>query len=432
VLCYSCHREVPKGKHIHGPAAVWNCLACHNPEPYPSKYGFSTVDPWKIVKSTRPVEPMVFTFSTIGLFRPGSRLLISKEKAREAFADVIEYMKQNPGDKLRLEVHTDNLPPKRIKTRKGKWIGYKSNLSLSRARSRTLAGLLKESGIIAKRTIAVGMGDKLPKATNKAPEGREINNRVEVVVYPPYARVVNSRKLPVLRDRVRVIISAVYRQGPPIKRLRFVEQVPKGMQYVKGSGFFRGRQVEPKISGGNLRWELGDMESSFSEDIFYVLKKRKRSGEVPEGTKILYRARDHDFSREFDPSEPSPPRLTVMETCLKCHQDIARKKIKHGPAGAGYCNLCHDPHASRNPAWLRKPIWSLCTTCHADKGSGVHVVAGFVSGNSHPTRKRRDPARPGKRLSCTSCHEPHGGETQDLFAYEVKNRTELCSLCHRK
>lgn len=117
---------------------------------------------------------------------------------------------------------------------------------------------------------------------------------------------------------------------------------------------------------------------------------------------------------------------------MTCHIDAVSAVFKHGPVDAGYCNLCHDPHASHNPAWLRKPAWMLCTTCHAEKAGGVHVVAGFVSEFSHPTRNRRDPVRPGKRLSCVSCHAPHGAETPDMLAYGVKNRFELCNICHGK
>jgi predicted CXXCH cytochrome family protein len=129
---------------------------------------------------------------------------------------------------------------------------------------------------------------------------------------------------------------------------------------------------------------------------------------------------------------PAKPGLTVKGTCLKCHAEIAARTFKHGPADAGYCNLCHDPHASSQAAWLRKPAWDLCTTCHTDKASGVHVVAGFVAGKTHPTRFKPDPMRPGKRLTCASCHDPHGAESRDLFVYGARSSSDLCKKCHMK
>jgi predicted CXXCH cytochrome family protein len=106
--------------------------------------------------------------------------------------------------------------------------------------------------------------------------------------------------------------------------------------------------------------------------------------------------------------------------------------FKHGPIDAGYCTLCHDPHASENAAWLRRPSWDLCTTCHEEKATGRHVIAGFKSNASHPTKQKRDPARRGKRMTCVSCHAPHSAASRDLFAFGVKERFELCVFCHEK
>ncbi|MDH4162661.1 MAG: cytochrome c3 family protein [Nitrospirota bacterium] len=77
VLCYSCHREVPKARNVHGPAAVWNCLSCHNPDLYPVKYQFTSINPWTAVKTSQPVEPAVFTLAADDLFKPLSAVLVS-------------------------------------------------------------------------------------------------------------------------------------------------------------------------------------------------------------------------------------------------------------------------------------------------------------------------------------------------------------------
>ena len=426
VLCFTCHRNIPTGKNIHGPAAIWDCLACHDPDLYPAKYAFYSLDPWSVSRSLQAVKPALLTLPTATVFRPATAAFISSNRAKEAFGEVLDSIKQNPGYKVRIEVHSDNVPLKPKKTKKGKNYGFRTNAALTWARARTLLAFLKASGVASKRIIAVGMGDRLPKAPNKTQEGREHNNRIEVVLYPPDVKVINSRKLPVLKDRDQVIVGLAYSQGPSVKNLRVVERLPKGLKYIKGSGFIAGRTVEPKISRNELVWSLGNREGSFAESLIYTVKKSAGASPIPESVNIVYDYRGRDLAREFDPKAPPEHSHTVKEACLQCHAGIDSKKFKHGPVDAGYCTLCHDPHASPYWAWLRKPTWSLCTTCHTEKASGAHVVAG------HPTRNKSDPSRPGKRLSCASCHEAHSAVSHQLLAYDVKSRMELCSICHKK
>lgn len=429
VLCHTCHREVPKGAHIHGPAAVWNCLSCHNPDLYPARYAFSAVDPWKVMKTKKTVEPAVFTVSTLTFFRPASAIVTSNAAVKQAFEPIMDFVKDNPTYKIRLEVHSDPFQP--VKLKNGKINGFRTSMALTSVRARKLAAFLKDAGIPAKRIIAVGMGERMPKAPNNTEEGRDLNNRSEIVIYPPEVRVENSQKLPVLKDRERVTVALDYR-GPLIKKLRIVEKVPKNTNYVKGSGWARGRFVEPKQSGNELIWDLNSADQNFNESVSYILRKKPGAEDIPMTTKISFLAGNREQSRILDPAAPVSEALTVKQTCLKCHGSILDKPFKHGPVDAGYCTLCHDPHASPNSAWVRKPAWELCTTCHAQHGSGVHVVAGFVKGKSHPTKGKKDLARPGKRLSCASCHEPHSSQGQNLFAYNVKSRPDLCAICHRK
>lgn len=37
-ICYPCHKELTKFSHVHGPAAVWACLACHKQNSEPVSY----------------------------------------------------------------------------------------------------------------------------------------------------------------------------------------------------------------------------------------------------------------------------------------------------------------------------------------------------------------------------------------------------------
>ncbi|HWR71974.1 MAG TPA: hypothetical protein VN604_02285, partial [Nitrospirota bacterium] len=98
-ICYACHRTMAAGEHIHGPAAVWNCIGCHDPEIYPVKYQFTAEDPWKVIKTVQSVEPVVVTIPNDVLFKPGSAVIpgaaalknTTQEKTRN---DTLEKLKE--------------------------------------------------------------------------------------------------------------------------------------------------------------------------------------------------------------------------------------------------------------------------------------------------------------------------------------------------
>ncbi|MDP2277619.1 MAG: cytochrome c3 family protein [Nitrospirota bacterium] len=124
------------------------------------------------------------------------------------------------------------------------------------------------------------------------------------------------------------------------------------------------------------------------------------------------------------------------DLCFGCHKDKKKewtpKKYRHGPIVAGKCSICHNPHASDNISRLKKPTWDLCIECHEGFASGKHVVAGLAFGGSgHPTKGRPDPLRPGKELSCASCHNPHAGNSREHFVRSVISRGSLCKMCHK-
>ena len=122
--------------------------------------------------------------------------------------------------------------------------------------------------------------------------------------------------------------------------------------------------------------------------------------------------------------------------CFSCHLDKKEKwypkKYLHGPFNTGKCAICHDPHASENPFNLIKDTWDLCVSCHIDKGSGRHIVRNFSVGYYHPTRGKPDPSRPGRELSCSSCHNPHASDMSNLIRINYSSLYELCKKCHAK
>ncbi len=464
VLCFTCHRNIPSGKYVHGPAALWNCLVCHNPDLYPSKYQFTSVDPWQVTMTAQPVEPAVFTISADALFKPQSSERLStdvpavpkdkkrskqktqeleqardaelkkrKEQERGLFEGFLEYVRQNPTDKVLVEAHSDTAPPASEKGKETK--GSKTPQQLTEDRAKAVAELLKEYGITGKnRVVATGMGNTLPKSPNRDKEGKDLNNRIDLVVHPADVSIQNSQKLPVLSDRERVVVEiSLGRGAAPVRGLKVVERLPAGFQYARGTALVRGKVKDPLIKGGELTWALGDPGADFHETISFMVRKEKGvTATASPVTLLRFTEGSKEGSREFDPTKPVKSGLNVKETCDKCHGGLLTGTVKHGPADAGACSLCHDPHGSNYPAWTRKEAWRLCTTCHTEKASDVHVIAGFVFSGSHPTRRWPDPSRPGKHLSCISCHSPHSGEARAIFVYGIRSKYELCALCHKK
>jgi predicted CXXCH cytochrome family protein len=123
----------------------------------------------------------------------------------------------------------------------------------------------------------------------------------------------------------------------------------------------------------------------------------------------------------------------IGEVCLSCHKKNkelwATKRFNHEPADSGRCNKCHNSHSENSEFYLRKPAWELCTGCHKDKVDGVHIVKTF-SRVMHPTHQVKDPSRPGKDLSCTSCHNPHVSNAPSLL--QSDSVFGLCERCHKK
>ncbi len=124
------------------------------------------------------------------------------------------------------------------------------------------------------------------------------------------------------------------------------------------------------------------------------------------------------------------------KVCFNCHTEQKKtwssKKYIHGPVNIGNCAICHSPHASDNPFNLVKSSWKLCVSCHAGKGTGLHIFGGALFEDGHPTRGRPDPVRIGKEISCASCHNPHASDFPRLWAFEAQNPLELCRRCHTK
>lgn len=118
------------------------------------------------------------------------------------------------------------------------------------------------------------------------------------------------------------------------------------------------------------------------------------------------------------------------ELCKECHDNLAPQNFvnMHGPFAIEDCVACHNLHSSDFKHQLNGETNDLCKNCHtAFKAKDVtHVVA------NHPLSGKPDPSRPGNTLSCTSCHNPHGGKSPYFFVQGMINRMEICKICHKK
>lgn len=151
---------------------------------------------------------------------------------------------------------------------------------------------------------------------------------------------------------------------------------------------------------------------------------------------ICHTGKNGEYDEDQGPRSKYAAPNPIMEVCFSCHKNVKEnwfaRKSEHGPVRDGRCNRCHNPHSSQELFFLRKPIWDLCTTCHSEKATGAHVISSFVRDKSHPMKGKPDPARPGRELVCSGCHDPHGSEGIFLLRSKGKTALSVCNRCHQK
>jgi outer membrane protein OmpA-like peptidoglycan-associated protein len=141
------------------------------PEPEPEK----EPEPEPEVKEPEPepepekrveVKEESIDVSEVVQFKSGSAELLPESE--KLLSEVADALKEHPEIlKIRVEGHTDTRA------------GSRYNRKLSRSRARSVRAYLIGQGIAGKRLVARGYGEKAPVDTNKTPEGRYKNRRVE-------------------------------------------------------------------------------------------------------------------------------------------------------------------------------------------------------------------------------------------------------------
>ena len=129
----------------------------------------------KQVKLEMAERGLVLTFVAEVLFDSGKAEL--RERAKESLSKVASVIHQKVPDRdIGIEGHTDNEPIVHS--------GWKSNWELSTGRATSVLHFLEEQGVDPHRLVASGYGEYHPVTSNDAPEGRQKNRRVEIVILP--------------------------------------------------------------------------------------------------------------------------------------------------------------------------------------------------------------------------------------------------------
>ncbi|MBI3523132.1 MAG: DmsE family decaheme c-type cytochrome [Betaproteobacteria bacterium] len=107
-------------------------------------------------------------------------------------------------------------------------------------------------------------------------------------------------------------------------------------------------------------------------------------------------------------------RATQTETCFSCHKEQRTESLRTShhpiPEGKISCSSCHNPHGSSGPKMLNTAtVNETCYTCHAEKRG--------------PFLWEHPPASD----NCSNCHTPHGSSIASLLKYR---QPFLCASCH--
>jgi len=117
---------------------------------------------------------MVVVMASDVLFTSGSATL--SRDGQEAIAEVGKLLASIKGRKFQVEGHTDDVP---IRTAQ-----YPSNWELASARAVNVVRTMLEAGMPAERISAASYGESQPTATNKTPDGRAQNRRIDIIIVP--------------------------------------------------------------------------------------------------------------------------------------------------------------------------------------------------------------------------------------------------------
>jgi len=140
----------------------------------------------KQVKLEMAEKGLVITFVSDVLFDSGKAKL--RPEAFSSLDKVARVLNENVADfKVGIEGHTDNEPIK--------FSGWKSNWELSTERALSVLHYLSDQEKVAPERLSVlGYGEYVPVADNSMKNGKQLNRRVEVVIFPKVTKVKGSQE----------------------------------------------------------------------------------------------------------------------------------------------------------------------------------------------------------------------------------------------
>jgi DmsE family decaheme c-type cytochrome len=105
---------------------------------------------------------------------------------------------------------------------------------------------------------------------------------------------------------------------------------------------------------------------------------------------------------------------TEIDTCGQCHIERRAQQMRssHMPLREGKmtCTSCHNPHGTVTPSLLKEAsLNDTCFTCHTEK-RGPYLW-------EHPPVVE----------SCVNCHDPHGSNHEKMLKV---SKPRLCQQCH--
>lgn len=135
----------------------------------------------KQVKLKMAEKGLVITFVADVLFDSGKAKL--RPEAFPSLDKVAQVLNENVADfKVGIEGHTDNEPIKSS--------GWKSNWELSTERALSVVHYLsEEKNVAGERLSVLGYGEYHPVAENSTKAGKQLNRRVEVVIFPKLTKI---------------------------------------------------------------------------------------------------------------------------------------------------------------------------------------------------------------------------------------------------
>lgn len=108
-----------------------------------------------------------------GHFESGKRELLPETKTW--LLDLCSSLLSR-NSRIKIEGHTDNIPIMSAE--------FPSNWELSAARAISVAKEMQNAGVLGQRISVVGYADTKPRASNATEEGRALNRRVEIKLFP--------------------------------------------------------------------------------------------------------------------------------------------------------------------------------------------------------------------------------------------------------